>query len=132
MPRRSGNSNNDFWTWIIIAIVTIIVFALVKKFIEENPWVRWFIFAGFTALFVFCVRYIVQCIRSRMLNIQGLCALVGAVFSILIVSAQTDFFRGWWHQGAWLVWVFNSAIIIWLLYLAIQLILEWWRTRYSS
>jgi len=126
MPRRGGG-NSNLWTWVVIAIAAIIVFALLKKFIEDNPWVRWVIWAVFTGLFVFCVLYFVQGIRSRIFNIQWLCSIIGAVFSILLVNAQTDFFKIWWPGGAWLVWVFYGLIVAWLLYLIILLIRDWWQ-----
>ena len=127
--RRSSSSNSDIWLWIIIAIIVIIVFALIKKFIDDNPWVRWLIFVCFTALFIFCVDYFVQGIHSKTFNVQWVCALVGAIFSFLLFNAQTDFFRTWWADGAWLVWVFNSVVIVWLLYLFIKLLWEWRQRR---
>ena len=130
MPkRRSSNNSSDLWVWLAIAVIVVIIFSVVLKYIEENAWVRWIIFAVFTSLFVISVRDIFGNIRKFIVTPQMLFSVVSAIFSFMIFHAQTDFFTEWWEPGIWLVNIFNTILGIWLLYLVIRLIWEWWNRR---
>ena len=92
MPRRkqSGLSDKEL-TIIIVGIASLIAFAIIYKFIIENPWTRIVVFILFGGILFISLQRLINDLKYHTVNKNTLWAFGGAFISILMVIEQIRF-----------------------------------------
>ena len=94
LPERK-TKNADVLTGIVAAGIVLVVYALIRSYIDENPWTRWFVFAVAVAAIVFSTRQIIKVFRNQMLNRSAVVYIFVVIASFLIATIQISYFFEW-------------------------------------